>query len=62
MAAETSSDAQVPVALALAKLGVVYSWQHIQEVIIFYFIILKRYAFYGFVFNFTNLSHLILTV
>ena len=32
MAAETSSDAQVPVALALAKLGVMYSLQHIQEV------------------------------
>ncbi|XP_042906685.1 protein sel-1 homolog 1 [Parasteatoda tepidariorum] len=30
-AAETSTDAQVPVALALAKLGIVYSLQHIQE-------------------------------
>lgn len=33
MAAETSSDAKVPAALALLKLNVMFSFQSVQEVI-----------------------------
>ena len=32
MAAETSVDAQVPVTLALAKLGVLFSMEYLKEV------------------------------
>ncbi len=32
MAAETSTDAQVPVAFALAKLGVLFSLEYVKEV------------------------------
>ena len=31
MAAETSGDAKVPVALALAKLAVVFAWKNAEE-------------------------------
>ena len=31
MAAETSADAKVPVALALAKLGFVFGWRSLQQ-------------------------------
>ena len=31
MAAETSADAKVPVALALAKLGIVFGWRSLQQ-------------------------------
>ena len=31
MAAETSADAYIPVMIALAKLGVLYAWQYLQE-------------------------------
>lgn len=32
MAAETSADAQVPVALALVKLGLLYGFSYLREV------------------------------
>ncbi len=31
MAAETSSDAYVPVMLALAKLGVLFAWEYFED-------------------------------
>ena len=31
MAAETSADAKAPVALALAKLGIVFVWRSLQQ-------------------------------
>ena len=33
MAAQTNTDAQAPVSLALLKLGVFFTWEWIQEVI-----------------------------
>ena len=40
MAAQTNTDAQVPVSLALLKLGIFFTWEWIQEV-------LKHTAFIG---------------
>lgn len=34
MAAQTSTDAQAPVSLALMKLGVFFMWEWVQEVIV----------------------------
>lgn len=33
MAAQTNTDAQAPVSLALLKLGVFFTWEWIQEVL-----------------------------
>lgn len=38
MAAETSADAKVPVALALFKLSLQFSLQYLQEVSIFFYL------------------------